>query len=558
MSNTLPRLRAGLLISCMLLPGTGGCSDPGSPASTAETTSGATAAPMAEPLKVSSTGRSGPRNLIMIVVDTLRSDYIGAYGGSVPTPFLDSLAASGVRFERSYSHIPLTGPSHASFFTSSLPSDHGCVVNSQVFDERNVTLAEIVRENGFSTTAIVSLGVLNSRFGFDQGFDIYADSFRGRWWKSADEINLILQSWIARTDLEERVFLMLHYSDPHTPYAPPTATYPDISLRLRDQILTRQLADSRPQRFAITLPPGRSDVYFDLPPEFSRADYGCGVARPSDRRVTVLFPDGGKVVSDKVFLRRFKPLPTAMRLINPTDETLSIDFELTLRVNMDAEDWPDWYAMEVEYVDQQLAVAFEMLDAAGLWENAVVVFTSDHGEGLGEHNHMQHVEQLYDSQLRIPLVMVAPGLLPQGKVVSTPVRHVDILPTLLDLLEIDTDTPFRGSSLLPLIETGRDARPPVVSETHTPEARNDQRSIVYEGFKYIVNMTTGGVELYDLEDDPGELDNIADQRPEMLGKLQRALAAQYEHRYGPGVTNKDMADLSDEDRARLKALGYIR
>ena len=105
----------------------------------------------------------GPRpveRVIMIVIDTLRGDYLSCAGGPVATPTMDALAARGVRFTNARSHCPITGPSHASMFTGLYPSDHGVLNNTQILDENHTTLAERFASAGWPTAAFVSLGVL--------------------------------------------------------------------------------------------------------------------------------------------------------------------------------------------------------------------------------------------------------------------------------------------------------------------------------------------------------------------------------------------------------------
>ena len=159
-------------------------------------------------------------NVLLIVVDTLRADHIGVYGSEIPTPNIDGVAARGVMFERAYSHIPITGPSHSSLFTGLLPFEHGVHNNAQILDSRFGTLAEILRDHGRSTAAVVSLGVLNQEFGFGRGFTTYRDQFEHSWWKDADEVNQEVFEILAG-DLAAPFFLWAHYSDPHEPYAPP-------------------------------------------------------------------------------------------------------------------------------------------------------------------------------------------------------------------------------------------------------------------------------------------------------------------------------------------------
>jgi len=500
------------------------------------------------------------RNLILIVVDTLRADHIGAVGGPVPTPAMDALAASGVLFSQARSQIPTTGPSHASMFTSLLPSDHGTRGNSQTFDDKNITLAEILGEQGWRTAAFVSLGVLQERFGFDQGFDEYSNWFEGRWWKSGDLVNSEMLRWAERVS-DDPLFLFLHYSDPHTPYAPPDYDYPRITLTFAAKHLAEMKADARAERVTLVLQPGDNDIKL-LPPEgVTRATLGCGLVTPSDRRIEVHFSDGEKYTRGlgDGSVPPFGTLPATIRLVNPTPEPMRITLDVTTRINLPPEAWPEWYAREVAFLDAELGRAVDGLKRAGLWEDSIVVLTADHGEGLGQHDLQQHIEQLYDTLLRVPLIVVAPGLLPEGEVVDQPVQHMDVLPTVLDLLGIPSDRALRGRSLVPLARGEAPAETvPVLGETHRPEARRDQRSLVFNGFKYIVDTGTGVEELYALADDPGELHDLSGERPDVLSRLRATMSEQYAQRFGPDVQPAERQALTDEERARLAELGYTR
>jgi arylsulfatase A-like enzyme len=501
---------------------------------------------------------SAPRNLILIVVDTLRADYIGANGGPVATPTIDALAASGVLFREARAQIPMTGPSHGSLFTALLPSDHGTISNSQAFSEANLTMAEILQEHGWRTAAFVSLGVLKEQFNFDQGFDEYSNWFQGRWWKSADVLNSELLRWVQQ-DLGRPTFLFLHYSDPHTPYAPPDVDYPQVTLGFEGQVLAVLSANARATRIKLELQPGDNDLTLSPPDGVDRGELGSGLVTPSDRQVKVQFSYGAGF-EPGLDDGRVPPLPTlphVIRLVNPTDEPLRVNLDLTLRVNLSVDDWPTWYAREVAYIDAELGRAIDALKQAGLWEDSVVIFTSDHGEGLGQHGLKQHIDQLYDSLLRVPLIVSAPGRLPAGTVVDVPVQHMDVLPTVLDLLELPLDRPLRGRSLVPLASgEGSAAARAVLGQTHRPEAKHDLRSLVLNGFKYIVDTGSGAEELYALADDPGELQNLAGERPDILARMRSEMAEQYALAFGPDVPPGEWQALSEEERARMAELGY--
>jgi len=499
------------------------------------------------------------RNLILIAVDTLRADHLGCHGSDIATPTMDALAASGARFSSARAHIPLTGPSHASLFTSSVPSDHGCTVNSQSFPEANHTLAEILSEHGWSTAAFVSLGVLSDRFGFAQGFDTYGGTFIRRWWKSSEEVNARLNKWLTTKTPSSPLFLFVHYSDPHSPYAPPNREYPMIQVKRGDTLVAQVPADSRDHVVKVQVKQLREDFEFVLPEGLSAQEVGCWMIRTDDRKVALKFAEGeGDFVQSQRGAPGFKDLPRAFRLINLDQAEKQVQLRITLREQLDAEKLKSLYRQEVAYVDSQMGLAIEALRGAGLWENSVVVFTADHGEGLGEHDLVGHVDQLYDSLLHVPLIVVAPGLVQPGTVIDAPAGHVDVLPTVLDLLGISVTDRFRGQSLMPLLQGASSTdRHPLLGETHMPEAKTNQRSIVHAGFKYILHQADGSQELYDLGQDPGEKDDLATTQPEKLAEMKALLESAFAIQVGPGVTGEGQ-DLSEEDKLNLRGIGYAR
>ncbi len=180
------------------------------------------------------------RNAILITIDTFRADRLGIYGGRrIHTPAIDRLAADGVVFERAYSTVPLTAPAHSSMMTGRYPATHGVKLNgSSILPDEERTLAEIARDRGMRTGAVVSCLVLASRFGINQGFNLYyeegisgEEGRRGLWFderKAAFSIERALR-WL-RSEPDKPFFLWLHLFDPHHPYDPPppfNRTYAD-------------------------------------------------------------------------------------------------------------------------------------------------------------------------------------------------------------------------------------------------------------------------------------------------------------------------------------------
>lgn len=230
------------------------------------------------------------------------------------------------------------------------------------------------------------------------------------------------------------------------------------------------------------------------------------------------------------------------------------------------------YDSEIAYTDHHIGLFFEFLKENGLYDNSLIVFTSDHGEEFWEHGGFEHGHTLYDELIHVPLIMKLPGAGQSGSVIAEPVSLVDILPTALEIAEIESTGTMQGVSLVPLISGKGDlqgGKRAVYSEANLYGAR--KRSVRLENYKYIIDTESGTEELYDLEKDPGEQENIASteraKKKDLTAELDRihslclSLAAT-----GTGAED---AESYPEDRApgegiddpeileSLKSLGYV-
>jgi len=172
--------------------------------------------------------RSSIRNVILISIDTCRADHLSCYGfGRKTTPNIDAIAQEGILFENALTPIPLTLPAHSSMLTGTYPLYHKVRDNlNHRLAESNISIAEILREHGYTTGAIVSTFVLDVQFGLSQGFDSYNDQFEEPVGPREDKERRGSEaSRFACIYLEEHrdepFFLFLHYFDPHTDYEPP-------------------------------------------------------------------------------------------------------------------------------------------------------------------------------------------------------------------------------------------------------------------------------------------------------------------------------------------------
>jgi arylsulfatase A-like enzyme len=198
-------------------------------------------------------GRADPaiQHVILISVDTLRADHLSCYGNPmVKTPHIDKLASEGMLFEMHLNSAPTTLNSHTSLMTGTWPHTHGVPRNGFLLSNRNAMLAEMLKEHGFSTAAFIGAFPLHSRFNFDQGFDHYDEKFaifRGKAQvdqdqRRAEQVTDAVVDWLD-SHHPERLFLFVHYFDPHWPYDPPTPY--DGMYRQDDQPFSGSLMEIR-------------------------------------------------------------------------------------------------------------------------------------------------------------------------------------------------------------------------------------------------------------------------------------------------------------------------
>jgi arylsulfatase A-like enzyme/Flp pilus assembly protein TadD len=216
----------------------------------------------------------------------------------------------------------------------------------------------------------------------------------------------------------------------------------------------------------------------------------------------------------------------------------------------------DPYDGEIAYADEIVGTLASSLYRRGLYDQALIVLLSDHGEGLGDHGEQEHGIFLYDEIVRVPLIIKLPAGRSAGKRIAQSVQHIDLLPTLLDVLDVTPPEGLRGRSLYPLL-TGARQQPPetsIYAETLYPR--------YHFGWSELYALTDGRYrfikapqpELYDLRNDPRERQNIAVDRPQAVAGMRVALDALLQ---GTGIEAPAAGPDVGDARARLQALGYV-
>ena len=224
------------------------------------------------------------------------------------------------------------------------------------------------------------------------------------------------------------------------------------------------------------------------------------------------------------------------------------------------------YQGETRHTDRTLQNLFTALQELELDQNTLVIITSDHGEAFGEHGHVGHSWKVYDEFLHVPLIFWAPGLLPAGERISRQVSLVDVAPTILDLVDLPQPTSMAGQSLLPRM-TGEDQTPDqsyIYAEA--PKGRKPTGRIFgarNEKYKFISReFVDDPLEIYDLENDPGEQNNlVGDPRLMQLGREAlapyRALNEETLRRDAAGNLPPETKTLDSDMQKKLRVLGYV-
>lgn len=390
-------------------------------------------------------------DVIVVTIDTLRADHVGAYGSKAgATPTLDALALRGILAQDAVVQVPMTRPSHASLMTGLLPFQHGIRDNASPPLARTVpTLASSFRAAGYATAAFIAAYPVSRGSGLDNGFEVFDDPFvaeaegasgaADRNERPAGEVLDAALAWLARPSTRPR-FVWIHIFEPHYPYEPPAP-----------------------------------------------------------------------------FAQRFKANP---------------------------------YDGEVAAAD---AAVKRLLDAFPSGSDRLVAVTSDHGEGLGDHGEDEHHLFVYDSTLRVPLIL-AGGDLPRGVRIKGQFRSIDLMPTLLDLAGVapprvtgaSRAANLRSGAVIPDNESYAESLYGSIHFGYAPV-----RALRAEGLKYI---DTPKAELYRVATDPGELANVAAARAPLASAMQKRLRQLHgEDARGPVAA----APVDAATQERLASLGYV-
>jgi arylsulfatase A-like enzyme/tetratricopeptide (TPR) repeat protein len=440
-------------------------------------------------------------NVLLVTIDTLRLDRVGAFGSTRNlTPTLDRLASEGTRLTRVYASAPLTLPSHASILTAVSPPVHGLRANGLFRLGPNLpTLATILKGAGYRTGAFVGAFVLDARFGLNRGFDVYDDRYGER--------------------------------------------------------PTNDAAEGAERRAEDVVRPATAWI--------------LGAAAPASRGSEL--GDGSPHPSDSASPQPLAPTPwfAWVHLYDPHEPYRAPEPYASQHEPYDA---------EVAYADAMVGTLLDDLHAAGQLGRTLIVVAADHGEGLGEHGERTHGVFVYESTMRVPVILSAFGVrrsafsffgsgflgsgfwgsgfwgsgsTGSGSRFDGMARLIDLAPTMLDVIGVAAPASFEGRSVI----GGNGAASAYVEAMDANLTRNwaPLTGIVTEDRKFIDLPIP---ELYDLHADPGEATNLFAREADRGRTLQSLLRSTLSEFAARGSSGEKTA-LSADARQRLQALGYV-
>lgn len=471
---------------------------------------------------VADAGRSP--NVLIILIDTLRADHLGAYGYGRPTsPHIDRLASEGVLFENATTQAPWTKPAVASLLTGVFPHEHGVMSKRAALARSPATMAEAFQRHGFRTAAFSASPWITPEFNFDRGFDHFDQTAR-----ASGIQNTLLFRLSTRVD---RIGARLGH-DPNIRGVLRRRSEVNPGNAERDSMLVSRLiewiAEHRDQPFF---------AYVHL----------MGAHNPYDppARFVAAFRDpgwGGRTLP--------KNPPPQVHSTFERAAPLDADTRRMLIAQYDA---------SIAFADHQVARIVSALREVGALQRTLLVITADHGEEFYEHGNWGHGHIMYRETLRVPLIMHYPDRLPAARR-AEPVMLVDIFPTLAGIAGLAADDGSKGRDLFAGHETGRD----VVSEYYRDEGGTYEAIALFgpEGYKFIYTRDSANrrqrAELYHLESDPSETTDLIHRVPAVaqaaVARWRNAMSSL--RAAGPGHREAAASKMTQSTSERLRQLGY--
>jgi arylsulfatase A-like enzyme len=445
-------------------------------------------------------------NVIILMIDMLRADHVHSYGYHLETtPNIDRYAREGVMFTTARAQASWTLPSTTTMLSGLYPSTHGATGVFTSISDNAEMLAEIFKRSGYTTAALVSNPVLKRSYNVHQGFDYYYDDLMSFQYLPLAMRNACLPAKSINAAASARILF--------TTKAPDVFKTPDI------------------HKYGLLFRPDK---------------VGSEVVNAGAIRWLKKF-------GDRPFFLYLHYLDVhgPYMVQRPFEENFS-GSAVMARMNL--------YDGALRYTDAQIESFIQELDRLGLLENSIIMITSDHGEEFNDHGSVNHGYNLFEEQLQIPLVFLRTEAFPFNATVDQPVGLIDIIPTIVTYLGLESPTQTKDGRDFSALLTSDDQIEPVEYQYAETQLETLHRSVIYQDrWKFIWSKDENGRQvelLYDLAQDNSEQINLVWERPQIASHLREKLHeafAEYESRaFAVNTIEPD-----EKTRQALQALGYI-
>ncbi len=412
------------------------------------------------------------RKIVLIMTDTQRTDYLGCYGNKdMKTPNLDRLAKEGLRFDKAYTCQPVCGPARAAIFTGTYPHSNGSWGNSMALSQDSRTIGQRMQKEGLHTAYV---GKWHLDGGDYFGYGQCPDGWDSDYWY---DMRCYLEELSDKDRQRSRKFDTVYdddFSEDFT-YAHRTSNRAiDFLEKHNDEDFLLIVSYDEPHGPSLC-PPKYLEMYEDY--EFPKKEnfYDTLENKPEHQKAW------------------------AGDSINKNREKMKIKHTELLACN--------------SFVDNEIGRVLEAIDEYAA--DSLVIYTSDHGEGLGEHCINNKGAAMYDEITKIPFLVRWPGITPENSVYTEPISHIDIMPTIMEAAGLDRPNPIQGNSLIPALENPeKRINDEIFIEFGRYEIDHDGFGgfqpirCIYDGsYKLVINLLASD-ELYDLEKDPQEINNL--------------------------------------------------
>ena len=489
-------------------------------------------------------------NVVFIIIDALRARNLSCYGYSKQTtPNIDALARKGVLFENAFSCTNVTDSSLTSIFSGKYPINHGILGHGMRLQDEELRkisaipfLHEILKSHGYVALAVDWLKRWHKR-----NYDVYYDLFHGQsdphgiYRKRTTKFKILKA--VADTLRFFKMNRIYRKGKRTLKYGREAGAVTEAAVKLIEQNLNN--------KFFIFLHYWDTHAIYNPPKSYTEKFYHHG--KNSDKQ------------SIEKMLNQIQNKGRRDYLREHLKNAPNLDYVIAQ------------YDGAIAYADHEVGRIMKLIDERSISERTLVILTSDHGESLTEHGIFFDHHGLYDVSIHVPLILKGPGL-PEGKIIRGLVQHVDLVPSILDILNIpiSNEKAFEGRSLVRLINGEvQEGHPAIFVEEAYHERKRAARTTRY---KYIRALSKEGAmcrccqcihggleELYDLSKDPEETRNLVKEEPETARELRKKLrtwARSFEtvateaERKKRGL-HKPSSEEEKEVMERLRKLGYF-